>query len=158
MQDLTTHPIGIRLTSCITWWGVDWLWLCVTHYISIWYTLTSWQAVIVCFAENKELTSCTQDPATATFFPKNVFHFLCISAHGHIQSNSVSEYTHWKVSPLPKESPSSKVSPPYNVFLMGKSVIETFFSKVSPGLTIQIIQYIQYNQWKILLAQNTGKF
>ena len=45
----------------------------------------------------------------------------------------------WKVSPLPKVSPSSKVSPPYNVFLMGKSDIETPFSKVSPGLTIQII-------------------
>ena len=47
----------------------------------------------------------------------------------------------WKVSPHPKVSPSSKVGPPYNVFLMGKSNIETPFSKVSPGLTIQIIQY-----------------
>ena len=24
---------------------------------------------------------------------KNVFHFLCISAHGQIQTNSISEYT-----------------------------------------------------------------
>ena len=44
--------------------------------------------------------------------------------------------------PPPESKPLLESKPPYNVFLMGKSVIETLFSKVSPGLTIQIIQFL----------------
>ncbi len=43
--------------------------------------------------------------------------------------------------PPPKSKPLLESKPPFNAFLMGKSVIETLLSKVSPGLTIQIIQY-----------------
>ncbi len=44
-------------------------------------------------------------------------------------------------NPPPESKPLLESSPPpYNVFLMDKSVIKTLFLKVTPGLTIQIIQ------------------
>ncbi len=42
--------------------------------------------------------------------------------------------------PPPESKPLLESKAPYDVFLMGKSVIVTLFSKVSLGLTIQIIQ------------------